>query len=180
MTQCISLLRGINSGRAKRVAMADLRALVEGLGFSNVRTILNTGNVIFEAARPNATKIASVFEAAIQKKFGFPVPVIVITASDLDSIVAGNPLSRAVKDPSKFLVAFVSKATVLGKAKSLLKGSWAPEALAIGDKSAYLWCAEGILESKLVPAFSRVTENAVTTRNWSTVLKLQAACADSK
>src|SRR5918995_369812 len=107
MTQCIALLRGINVGRAKRVAMADLRSLIEGLGFSEVRTLLNSGNAVFQATgRPNVAKVASAIEAAIQSKFGFSVAVIVVPARELNTIVAENPLPQAASTPSKFLVAF--------------------------------------------------------------------------
>lgn len=175
MTQCIALLRGINVGRAKRVAMADLRSLIEGLGFSDVRTLLNSGNAVFQAARPSPTKVASLIETAIRIEFGFFALVIVLTARDLQAIVAENPLPQASDDPSKFLVAFVGKRAVLGKAKPLFQESWEPEALAIGSKAAYLWCPRGIIESRLIKAFSRITVDAATTRNWGTVLKLQAA-----
>jgi uncharacterized protein (DUF1697 family) len=175
MTECIALLRGINVGRAKRVAMADLRSLIEGLGFLDVRTLLNSGNVVFQTARPSPTKVASAIEAAIQKRFEFSVPVVVLTARDLHSIVAENPLAQAADDPSKFLIAFVGKGAVLAKARPLLDVVWAPEAVAIGRMAAYLWCARGIIDSNLIKAFSRVTADAATTRNWGTVLKLQAA-----
>lgn len=98
-----------------------------------------------------------------------------ITGRDLHAIVAENPLRQARQDPSKFLVAFVAKQDVLGKAEPLLQESWVPEALAIGRKAAYLWCARGIIDSRLLKEFFRVTDNAPTTRNWGTVLKLQAA-----
>jgi uncharacterized protein (DUF1697 family) len=179
MTQCVALLRGINVGRAKRIAMADLRLLIADLGFSNVRTLLNSGNVVFQATRPNAAKLASAIETAIQSKFGFSVATIVLSARELNSIVAGNSLAQATADPSKFLVAFVPRAAVLGKARPLLAEAWTPEALAIGSKAAYLWCADGILGSRLLPAFSRITADATTTRNWTTVLKLQAAATQS-
>jgi uncharacterized protein (DUF1697 family) len=175
MTKCIALLRGINVGRAKRVAMADLKILVEGLGFSDVRTLLNSGNVVFKTAGPTPGKVASEIERAIQGKFGFSVPVVVLTARDLHTIIAENPLPQAGQDPSKFLVAFVAKGAALWKAEPLLEETWAPEALAIGTKAVYLWCARGIIDSRLVKAFSRVTADAATTRNWGTVLKLQAA-----
>jgi uncharacterized protein (DUF1697 family) len=180
MTQCIALLRGINVGRAKRIAMADLRLLIEDLGFSNARTLLNSGNVVFEAIRPNVKKVASTIESGIQSKFGFRVAVVALTARELKSIVAENPLSEAAGDPSKFLVAFANRTTILGKAKPLLAEAWAPEALAVGSKAAYLWCARGILESRLVPAFSRITGDGTTTRNWATVLKLQAAASENR
>jgi uncharacterized protein (DUF1697 family) len=180
MSTYIALLRGINAGRAKRIAMADLRSLIEGLGFSDVRTLLNSGNALFKATRTTSAKVASVIEEAIQREFGFSVSVVVVTARDLNTIVAANPLAEAAQDPSRFLVAFVAKKSVLGKANPLLQQSWAPEALAIGRNAAYLWCASGIIDSKLVKEFSRVTAGTVTTRNWSTVLKLQAAADEGQ
>lgn len=175
MTRCVALLRGINVGRAKRIAMADLRDLLEGLGFSDVRTLLNSGNAVFEAPRLNRGRITSAIEAAIEERFGICVPVIVHTAQDLDSIIAENPLPQAAQGPSKFLVAFVATGAALDGSRPLLAEAWAPEALAVGSKAAYLWCAGGILESKLLAAFGRATADAATTRNWATVLKLQTA-----
>jgi uncharacterized protein (DUF1697 family) len=159
--------------------MAHLRSLLEGLGFSKVRTLLNSGNAVFQAPRPNVAKIATAIEDAIQSEFGFSAAVIVITARDLNAIVDENPLPEASRDPSKFLVAFTAKAAALQGAKPLLAEAWAPESLAIGSKAAYLWCARGIIESRLIPAFSRATANAATTRNWTTVLKLQAVAGNS-
>jgi uncharacterized protein (DUF1697 family) len=180
MTHCIALLRGINVGRAKRIAMADLRALLEGLGFCDVRTVLNSGNAVFQASAPNVRKAAAAIEAAIRSSLGFTVPVIVHTAQESDAIVAENPLPQAACAPSKFLVAFISSAATLGKAKGLLAETWAPDALAIGTNAAYLWCANGVIESKLMQAFGRVTSDAITTRNWATVLKLHAAAGASR
>lgn len=178
--QCIALLRGINVGRAKRIRMAELRSLIEGLGFSDVRTLLNTGNALFRATRPNRPKIASAIESAIESKFGFSAAVIVLTARDLNAVVAENPLSEADENPSRFLVAFPGKSADLKHAKPLLAEDWAPEALVVGSKAAYLWCARGILESELIPAFWRATADTATTRNWATVLKLQAAVGDGR
>jgi uncharacterized protein (DUF1697 family) len=141
MTACIALLRGVNVGRTKRLAMADLRKLVEGLGHTNVRTLLNSGNVVFDAHRVNVGKIAQSVEAAITDKFGFAAPVVVLTAGDLAGIILENPLHAAATDPSKHLIAFVSSTTSLAKAKPLLAKSWTPEALAIGKRAAYVWCA---------------------------------------
>jgi len=174
MTQCIGLLRGINVGRAKRVPMAELRKLVETLGYSGVRTLLNSGNVVFEAGRPSVSKIAASIEAAIQARFQFPVPVVVVTSAELKTIIAENPLLHSARDPSKQLVAFAANSSPLLEAKALLAQSWSPDELAVGSKAAYLWCANGIIESKLMQVFSRVTRDATTTRNWATVLKLQA------
>jgi uncharacterized protein (DUF1697 family) len=160
--------------------MAELRELIEGLGFSDVRTLLNSGNAVFQSPRPGVAEIAAMIEAAIETRFGFAVPVVVLTAEDLNAIVAENALLQASGDPSKFLVAFVADGATLAKAGPLLAQSWAPDAISVGDKAAYLWCANGIIESKLVQAFSRATGEAATTRNWATVLKLQAISATSQ
>jgi uncharacterized protein (DUF1697 family) len=175
--QCIALVRGINVGRAKRIPMSELRNLIEELGYSEVRTVLNSGNAAFRSARPDVAKIGATIGAAIESRFGFVVPVIVLTAQHLNDIVAENTLHKANADPSKFLVAFVADATALARAKPLLSQSWSADAMLLGSKAAYLWCANGISESKLLEAFFRAIGEGVTTRNWGTVLKLRAAVA---
>ena len=177
MTTCVALLRGINVGRAKRVPMAELRELFASLGHTGVRTLLNSGNVVFEARRPDVAALARSIAAAIEGRFGFSVPVGVLTAAELDAIVHENRLVRAGNDPAKFLVAFVAGPATLARAAPLRAESWTPEAVAIGEHAVYLWCAGGILESKLAKAFGRLTGDEATTRNWATVLKLQAATA---
>lgn len=174
MTECIALLRGINVGRAKRVPMAELRDVLESLGCSEVRTLLNTGNAVFQPPGGSTRELAATLEQALQRRFGFPVPTLVHTAKEFNAIIADNPLPRAARDPSQFLVAFVMSKTQLTKARPLLNESWNPEMFAIGGKAAYLWCASGIRESRLLQAFGKVTASSITTRNWATVLKIQA------
>lgn len=175
MTECIALLRGINVGRAKRIAMADLRSLFLDLGHQNVRTLLNSGNVLFRCARPNVGKLALTIQNAIADRCGISASVAVVTATTLASIVRENPLLPVVKDPSRHLVAFVSHPRSLVPLRSMMEESWAPDALAIGSGAAYLWCAAGVLDSKLSQVFARRAGETVTTRNWATVLKLHAA-----
>ncbi|MBK6898439.1 MAG: DUF1697 domain-containing protein [bacterium] len=86
-----ALLRGINVGRAKRIAMADLRRLFADLGYADVRTLLNSGNVVFAAKSPDAAGHARAIRAAIEREFGFTAPVIVVTAADLAAILLENP-----------------------------------------------------------------------------------------
>lgn len=93
MTEYVALLRGINVGRAKRVPMADLRSLLESLGCSDVRTLLNSGNAIFQAPGSPTHELAAAIEAAIQERFGFPVAVLVHTAEELNIIITENPLT---------------------------------------------------------------------------------------
>lgn len=175
MTEYVALLRGINVGKAKRIAMADLRGLLEALGHSNVRTLLNSGNAVFEApSRGSAPGIASAIERKIADRLGLQVPVIVLKASELNRVVEENPLLQASSDPPRFLVAFLRDKKALAAAEALTSGSWAPDAYAVGTRAAYLWCASGIIESRLIQAFARATGDAATARNWATVLKLQA------
>jgi uncharacterized protein (DUF1697 family) len=179
MSGCIALIRGINVGRGKRVAMSDLRDLMVDLGHTNVRTLLNSGNVLFQSKRPSVAKIGAAIEAAITAKCGFSASVMVITAQELDRIVDENPLLHTVKDHSKHVVAFVAHPKHLEPLRAMLEESWTPDVLAITQRAAYLWCAAGLLDGKLIQAFGRNARATVTTRNWATVLKLQAAAKEA-
>ncbi len=95
----VALLRGINVGKAKRVAMADLRALLEGLGYAAVRTLLNSGNVVF-AAEDSPSDAARRIERAIQEKLTVTSRVMVVTAADLAVIARNNSLQDAADNPS--------------------------------------------------------------------------------
>lgn len=175
MSACIALIRGINVGRGNRVSMADLRALTVDLGHTNVRTLLNSGNLLFQSKGRSVAKIGAGIEAAITAECGFSAAVMVMTAQDLNRIIDENPLLPAVKDHAKHLIAFVAHPKYLEPLRPMLKESWKPDALAITQRAAYLWCATGILDGKVCPALSRRAGATVTTRNWATVLKLQAA-----
>ena len=167
----VALLRGINVGKAKRVAMADLRALVEDLGYRDARTLLNSGNVMFTARAAPATAAARI-EKALVARTGVSARVTVLTAAELTAAIAENPL-LPVADPTRHLVAFFRSPAVRSRAEPLLAQDWAPEAFALGRRVAYLWCPDGILAGQLVEAVGRVLGDAVTTRNWATVLKLR-------
>lgn len=177
MSHCVALLRGINVAKAKRIAMADLRRLLEDLGHSQVRTLLNSGNAVFRSGGGTPGQVAAAIEAAIADRFGHQVTVVVVSAKELHAVVARNPLPQATLEPSRFLVAFVQQPKLLAAANVLAAQSWEPEAIALGRRAAYLWCANGIIDSKLAQAFTRATGTAATARNWTTVLKLQAMLA---
>jgi uncharacterized protein (DUF1697 family) len=169
----IALIRGINVGRAKRVAMADLRALVEGLGYGDVRTLLNSGNLVFSTrAAPGAA--AARIEKALAADLGVTALVTVLTAADLAAIIAANPLLEVAVNPSRLLVAVLRNPGDRPKLEPLLKQNWAKERLALGSRVAYLWCPDSILASPLAGAVNRILGDAVTARNWATMLKLHA------
>lgn len=168
----MALLRGINVGRAKRIAMADLRALVAALGYTDVQTLLNSGNVVFTAPADVRGDPAARIEQAVAKQLNVGSRVTVLTARELDDAVTRNPLADVADDPSRLLVSVLADPKDVAKLRPLTRESWAPEVLALGPRVAYLWIPAGVIQSKLAKAVDRVLGDAVTARNWSTMRKL--------
>ena len=169
----VALLRGINVGRAKRVAMADLRDVVVGLGYRDVRTLLNSGNVVFTVPGTARGDAAARIEHAIATHLGVSSRVTVLTGGELKTIVNANPLGEIADNPSRLLVSVLSKPADRTRLTPLTREDWSPEALALGARVAYLWCPNGMIESRLAQAVGRILGDATTTRNWATMLKLQ-------
>jgi uncharacterized protein (DUF1697 family) len=166
----VALLRGINVGRAKRIAMADLRELFEALGLTDVRTLLNSGNVVFRAgARPVSD---AAIERALEKRLGVSSRVTVLTAAELASVVRENPLLQVARHPSRLLVTFLRDRGDRKRLAPLAQRLWVGESFAIGTRVAYLWCPGGSIDSPLNQTVNRLLGDAATTRNWATVTKL--------
>jgi uncharacterized protein (DUF1697 family) len=169
----VALLRGINVGKTKRVAMTELRALFESMGYGHVQTLLNSGNIVFSAPRADP-KAAARIEKEIASRLGIEPRVVVITSSELDSIVAENPLPECDESPSSFLVTVLASDADRERLERLTAQSWGAERLSLGSRAAYLWCANGINESKAALALAKAAGSAGTSRNWATIKKLQA------
>jgi uncharacterized protein (DUF1697 family) len=174
----VALLRGINVGKAKRVAMSDLRALIEDLGYRDVRTLLNSGNVVFTAPAGVRGRPGPRIEKALAERLGVSARVTVLTAAEVRTAVADNPLGKVATDPSRFLVAVLRDPADRPRFDPLAQQDWGDDVLALGPRVAYLWCAGGILESRLGAAVGRALGDGVTTRNWATMVKLQALLDD--
>jgi uncharacterized protein (DUF1697 family) len=175
----IALLRGINVGKAKRIAMADLRALVEELGYGDVRTLLNSGNVVFSVPAKVRGDSAARIQKAIASELGVEARVTVVTAQELAVAVDENPLLDAMTNPSRFLVAFLNRPADRSLLAPLAKRKWGSERFAVGARVAYLWCPDSILESPLGTEFGRLMKDAATTRNWATVTKLRTLASSA-
>lgn len=169
----VALLRGINVGKAKRVAMGDLRALCEGLGYGDVKTLLNSGNVIFSAPRADV-KAAAKIQKEIATQLGVSCRVLVVTADQLAEIVSENPIPEGEANPSRFLVTVLADPAARSRATELAKQDWGSERLGVGTHAAYLWCPNGILESRIVIAIGKQLGDAATSRNWATITKLHS------
>ena len=178
MTVHVALLRGINVGKAKRVAMADLKAVAESLGHGNVKTLLNSGNLVFESKSGKPLAIGRALERAIEAKLGVTSRVTVLTAAELEAIARANPLVKQATDPSRLLVTVLADATLCARLGDIGKGKWKPEAFALGERAAYLWCPPGQLDSPLAKAVFKALGDGATSRNWATIEKLRALASN--
>jgi uncharacterized protein (DUF1697 family) len=169
----VALLRGINVGTAKRVAMADLRDLMTGLGYRDVRTLLNSGNVVYSAPSRSGDPGRRI-ETEIEKRLGVHSRVTVLTAAELEVAVRGNTLLKVATHPSRLMVGALATRDDRSLLEPLTRKRWGLERLALGERVCYLWCPEGIIKSPLMKAIDRTVGDAITSRNWSTIQKLQA------
>ncbi|HET8825823.1 MAG TPA: DUF1697 domain-containing protein [Terriglobales bacterium] len=167
----IALLRGINIGPHKRMKMEKLRASCETLGFKNVKTYIQSGNVVCKAGKLSSEAAAKKIEAQIEKDFGFSVDVIARMGDEMKRIVTGNPL---LKDPdvdaSKLHVVFLSEtppAEAIKKLEAIVK---APDQVRHKGKEIYFYFPNGVSGSSIWKHnLDRVIGISGTMRNWRTV-----------
>ncbi len=174
MARVAVLLRGVNVGRAKRVPMAEFRDVLGELGFANARTLLNSGNAVCDAPAGRAEAHASRIHGALLTRLAVDVPVIVKSAADVSAIVRANPFAASALDPSRLLVALAPDAKALASLVPVETLVEKPNAFVVGTHAAYLWCPDGFLSSKAGEALLSKAGRQATTRNWATVLKLEA------
>jgi uncharacterized protein (DUF1697 family) len=167
----VALLRGINVGTAKRLAMADLRAALEGAGLERVTTLLQSGNVVFDAdERPTGAAL----EDAIADATGVRAKVVVIDAALFRRIAADNPLADVAADPSRAVVYFVDGAPDAAALALPPADELAPERVEVGALAVYQWCPDGISKSVLPAKTFAGLGPSATARNLRTVEKLVA------
>jgi len=174
LSRHVALLRGVNVGGNKRVPMAAWRELLAGLGYGNARTLLNSGNAVFDSPARSTTAHAARIRTALQEALGFDVPVIVKSARGMEAIAAGNTLAAEATDPSRLLVAFTADAASLAALEPVTQLARGTERVLLGEHALYLWCPDGILQSKAGEALLGKAGKTATTRNWATVTRLLA------
>ncbi len=172
----ISLLRGINVGGNKIIPMNELKALYESLGFANVRTLLATGNVVFETPRDDADAIKTEIEQGIAATFGCQSVVFLRTPDELHAVVAACPFAEAERaQGSKLLVMFLQSAPTESTLQHLHDAHTGNEIIHVIGREAYIFFPDGMGQSKLGnPQLERKLGVLGTGRNWNTVLKLVA------
>ncbi len=165
------MLRGINVGGHATVAMADLRRLLEGLGGTEVRTYLQSGNAVFDFPRKSAD-LGGQIEEAIAAELGLNVKVILRLGEELAGVVAGNPFP-ATSTPTLLHAMFLAAPLKPAVVQDLDAAPLAPDEFRVGDRVLYLLLPNGMGRSKLAGYLSeRRLGVTATTRNWNTVTKL--------
>jgi uncharacterized protein (DUF1697 family) len=174
MKTFISILRGINVSGHKLIKMKLLQELFETMGFVNVRTYIQSGNVVFEYPPATPEILEAKISAGILASFGFDVPVIVMEKSDLVKIASENPfLTERHEDVSFMHVTFLSPEPAKDLVSQLREVHYPPDEFILQGNSVYLYCPKGYGNTKLSNTFfEKKLQVQATTRNWKTVLEL--------
>ncbi|MEV5342435.1 DUF1697 domain-containing protein [Streptomyces sp. NPDC052676] len=175
MTTYAALLRGINVGGSRKIPMADLRSLMEGLGHDGVRTYLQSGQAAFTTGHGDEDSLAAELTRAIEQRYGFTVDVIVRDHAYLKAIADACPFPAADLEPKQLHVTYFSAPVDEDRFAEIDREAHLPEEFRLGDRALYLYAPNGLGRSKLAEALSRprLTKGLIaTTRNWNTVLKL--------
>jgi len=180
-TTYIALFRGINMGGHKKVAMSDLRDLAVDLGFDDVQTLLQSGNLVFKCPARAARSLEALLERETAKRLGIGTTVFVRTAADWKKIVAGNPFAEEAKrDPSHLAVMFLKDKPSAKNVEVLRSAIAGREYFHVRDRELYAAFPDGFAKTKFtLPLIDRKLETIGTGRNWNTVLKL-ARLADTQ
>ncbi|MDX6513854.1 MAG: hypothetical protein QOE36_3358 [Gaiellaceae bacterium] len=172
----VALLRGINLGSHNRVAMADLRELVEEVGGEDVRTYLQSGNVVFRSPEKPA-ELEATLAQGIKRALGIDVSVVVRTKRQLQKMVADNPFAKA--DAKTLHVALLAAKPKAPAARKLLEGSFEPDRVELAGREVYLHCPNRYGRTKLSNSFiEKQLGVRATTRNWKTITSLAELAQD--
>jgi uncharacterized protein (DUF1697 family) len=177
----VALLRAVNLAGLNKVAMADLKALVVGLGFADARTLLNSGNLVFSGGNKTTAALEQMLERAAAKKLGVETDFLVRTAKEWHSIVDANPFPREAKnDPSHLLAVILKDEVTAATVTALQTAIVGREVVRAQGRCLYVVYPDGIGRSKLTTAIiEKKLGTRGTARNWNTVVKLQVLIQSS-
>ncbi|MEW2297851.1 DUF1697 domain-containing protein [Streptomyces sp. NPDC006743] len=174
-TTYAALLRGINVGGHRKLPMAELRALMQETGYDGVRTHLQSGQAVFTCGHGDEESLAAELAAAIGKRFGFAVDVIVRDHAYLRAVADACPFPAAALEPRQLHVTYLSVPADPSRYADIDRAAHLPEEFRLGDRALYLYAPDGLGRSRLAERLARrpVTGGLIaTTRNWNTVVKL--------
>lgn len=168
----IGLLRGINVGGNNKLPMKELITLLQGLGLQQVKTYIQSGNVVFQSDRTDRNALASEITGAIDKRYGFAPQLFILTVDELQAAIAANPFPEGENEPKTLHLFFLDAAPV-NPDWSKVEALRAPnERFALIDKVFYLHTPDGIGRSQLAEKFNRGWQVSITARNWRTVQEI--------
>jgi uncharacterized protein (DUF1697 family) len=180
MARYVALLRGVNIGPRNRVAMPALREALEEAGFEDVKTYVQSGNVVLSAPRRSPAKIGREIEAAIEAEFGFDVAVVMRTRDELAALVEDDPLGDVATNPTYRVVVFLAEKLDRSRLADVDPDAFSPEAFELRDREIVMWAPEGQRDSRIVKTLTEKRTGVVgTARNWRTVEKLLAMADDA-
>lgn len=176
MPTYVAILRGINVSGQKKIPMAELRQILERHEWKNLKTYIQSGNVVFETTPKDPLELSGKIAESIMKQYGFEVPVITLTAAEIRSIIDANPFAN--KDLSKVHVTFLAIEPDPGLVKQLPVSNNPKEAYRVMGKAVYVYCPDGYGRTKIHNMFfEKKLKVTATTRNWKTCLQLAAMTA---
>ena len=176
----IALLRGINVGGKNKLPMKELAALFVEAGCEEVRTYIQSGNVVFRTGSADVEEISSIISASIQDRYGYQIPVVTRTAGELQEIMEANPFVEAGAETDKLHVMFLADLPDSASVDSLDPERSPGDEFAVLRREVYLHCPNGVARSKLTNSyFDARLSTTSTSRNWRTVRKLLELAADA-
>jgi uncharacterized protein (DUF1697 family) len=168
-----ALLRAVNLGDTNKVSMPTVRSLFSALGYEDVSTYVQTGNVVFRTGSRDARKISAEIQRVIEKQLGVTTAVILRTAADLRKVVDANPYAKDEQDPTKLQVLFLDRRPPAGAKRALDPDRSPPDRFELRGRELYLHRPAGSARSKLTIAyFERCLGAKGTVRNWRTATRL--------
>lgn len=174
MATQIVLLRGINLGSRNRIGMPQLRDLLTDAGFADVKTYLQSGNVVLSATG-SSEQLARTCERLIAEEFGFDIPVVTRTRSQLAKVVRENPLAKVAVDPKRYQVSFLAGKLSAEVIRKLETAAAPSEQFVVAGREVYAWHPKGVARSKLWTLLAgQGLGVTATARNWTTVTSLLA------
>ena len=169
MPTYIALLRGINVGGRGKVPMRDLVTLFDGLGHTNVRTYLQSGNVVFTSKAASPGRVKSAIEHGIEAEFGFEVAVLLRTPAELAAVLHQNPLG------DEAYVTFLDGKPDRKRVEAIDSAAYAPDEFVVRGREVFVRCPNGYGRTKINNSFfERKLAVQATTRNWKSVTTLHA------
>jgi uncharacterized protein (DUF1697 family) len=170
MATWIALLRGVGGG-IRPLSMRELVTALQGIGLKDVRTYIQSGNVVFSSAKA-ATRLASEIEGCIEKHFGFHSKTFVLSVPELKRAAAGNPFPQADEKPQSLHLFFLAKPAKAAQLDAMNELKAKSEQFVLTNKVLYFYAPEGFGISKLGAKAGRLLGVDTTARNWRTVSKL--------